>query len=67
MSQITSFWKAVNASVKVRVFVKIDIVTARNAQAPVGRGSNTNPELPPPPQNSQYAFAPEFTIQSSSM
>ena len=43
MSQMTSFWKAVKACWKLRVLVNIVTVTARNAQAPVGKGSNTSP------------------------
>ena len=43
MSQMTSFWKAVKACWKLRVLVKMVTVTARNAQAPVGKGSNTSP------------------------
>ena len=43
MSQITSFWKAMNACWKLSVFVKIVTVTARKAHAPVGKGSKTSP------------------------
>ena len=43
MSQMTSFWKAVKACWKLRVLVKMVTVTARNAHAPVGRGSKTSP------------------------
>lgn len=40
---MTSFWKATNACWKVSVFVKMAVVTARKAHAPVGSGSNTSP------------------------
>lgn len=43
MSQMTSFWNATKACWKVSVFVNTAVVTARNAQAPVGRGSSTSP------------------------
>jgi hypothetical protein len=43
MSQMTSFEKAVNAWVKLSAFVRMVTVTARNAHAPVGRGSKTSP------------------------
>lgn len=43
MSQMTSFWKAMKACWKLRVLVNMVTVTARNAQAPVGKGSNTSP------------------------
>ena len=43
MSQMTSFWKAMKACWKLRVLVKMVTVTARNAQAPVGKGSKTSP------------------------
>lgn len=43
MSQMTSLQKALKAAAKVRVFVKMATVTAKNAQAPVGRGSKTSP------------------------
>ena len=43
MSQMTSFWKAVKACWKLRVFVKMVTVIERNAQAPVGKGSKTSP------------------------
>ena len=43
MSQMTSFWKATKACWKLRVLVKMVTVTARNAQAPVGKGSKTSP------------------------
>ena len=43
MSQMTSLQKALKAAAKVRVFVKIATVTAKNAHAPVGRGSKTSP------------------------
>ena len=43
MSQMTSLQNALKAAAKVRVLVKIATVTARKAQAPVGRGSNTSP------------------------
>ncbi len=45
MSQMTSLENAVKAWEKVSVFVKIETVTARNAHAPVGRGSNTRPVM----------------------
>lgn len=43
MSQITSFEKAVKACVKLSVLVRMVTVIARNAHAPVGRGSKTRP------------------------
>ena len=43
ISQMTSFWKAVKACWKLRVLVKMVTVIDRNAQAPVGNGSNTSP------------------------
>lgn len=45
MSQITSFVKAVNVWVNVRVFVAIAVVAAKNAQAPTGSGSSTRPAM----------------------
>ena len=43
MSQMTSLLKAAKAAWKGRIFRKTAVVTDRNAQAPVGRGSNTSP------------------------
>ena len=43
MSHMTSFVKALNAWLKVRVLVKTAAVTDRKAQAPTGSGSNTSP------------------------
>ena len=43
ISQMTSLVKAPKAWPKVSVLVVIAVVTARNAQAPVGKGSNTKP------------------------
>lgn len=43
MSQITSLLNAENAAWNVSVFVKTATVTARKAQAPVGKGSSTSP------------------------
>lgn len=43
INQMTSLEKAVKAWVKLSVFVKMETVTARNAHAPVGRGSSTRP------------------------
>ena len=45
ISQITSFVNAVNAAVKVRVLVAIATVADKNAQAPTGSGSRTNPAI----------------------
>ena len=43
MSQMTSLEKAVKACPKLSVLVATAVVTARNAQAPVGSGSSTSP------------------------
>ena len=43
MSHMTSFVKALNAWLKVRVLVKTAAVTDKKAQAPTGSGSNTSP------------------------
>ena len=43
MSQMTSLVKAENACPKLSVLVATAVVTARNAQAPVGSGSSTRP------------------------
>lgn len=43
MSHMTSFVNAPKAWPKVSVLVKTAVVTARKAQAPVGRGSSTRP------------------------
>lgn len=43
MSHMTSLQKALKAAANVRVFVKMAVVTAKNAHAPVGKGSNTRP------------------------
>lgn len=43
MSQMTSFVNALKACGKVSTFVKTAVVTAKKAQAPVGRGSKTRP------------------------
>lgn len=53
MSQMTSLEKAVKAWVKLRVLVKMETVTARNAHAPVGRGSSTRPAMAEQHQSSR--------------
>jgi hypothetical protein len=43
MSQMTSLLKALKHCEKVSVFVATATVAVRNAHAPVGNGSRTNP------------------------
>lgn len=45
MSQMTSLVKAPKAEEKVRVFVRIEVVSPRKAQAPTGKGLRTRPAM----------------------
>lgn len=53
MSQMASLLKAEKAALKGMILAATPAVTARKAQAPVGKGSNTSPVT----QTQTHAFA----------